>query len=141
MNVGSGTGYLSTMVGLLIGPYGVNHGIEIYPENIEFAQERQDEFRDKSPWYDPVNYCEPFFVVGNGLLLSPDHLLYDRMYCGAACPSDHAQLMKNMLAMGGRLVMPHGNQVNNELLVWVAVYKTSTQSHLYFRHIPLVDSN
>lgn len=99
------------MAGLLIGPYGINHGIEIYPENIEFAQEKQDEFRDKSPWYDPVSYCEPFFVAGNGLLVSPGNLLYDRIYCGAACPSEHAQLMKNMLAVGGRLVMPHGNQV------------------------------
>ena len=112
LNIGSGTGYLSTMVGLLIGPYGINHGIEIYPENVEFAYKRQEQFKGKSLWYDPVHYCEPYFVVGNGLLLSPGNILYDRIYCGAACPTEHAQLMKNMLAIGGRLVMPRGNQVS-----------------------------
>ena len=113
--MGSGTGYLSTMAGLLIGPYGINHGVEIYPENIEFAQQKQTEFYEKFPWYDPVNYCEPFFVVGNGLLLSPGNLLYDRIYCGAGCPPEHAQLMKNMLSVGGILVMPHDNQVSEKV--------------------------
>lgn len=99
------------MAGLLIGPYGINHGVEIYQENIEFAHEKQEEFLRKFSWYDPMEFCEPFFVVGNGLLLSPGNLLYDRIYCGAACPPEHAQLMKNMLAIGGILVMPHDNQV------------------------------
>ena len=112
LNIGSGTGYLSTMVGLLIGPYGINHGIEIFPENVEFANKKQEEFVERES-YDPLHYCEPLFVVGNGLLLSPGNLLYDRIYCGAACPPEHAQLMKNMLAVGGILVMPHENQVSS----------------------------
>ena len=115
LNIGSGTGYMSTMAGLLIGPYGINHGIELYAQNVEFAQERQEDFIANSPWYDPALYCEPLFVVGNGLLLSPGNLLYDRIYCGAGCPPQHAQLMKNMLAVGGILVMPHGNQVSEVL--------------------------
>lgn len=112
LNIGSGTGYFSTMAGLLIGPYGINHGIEIYPENIEFAEEKVEEFRTKDSWYDPLNFCDPLFVVGNGLLLSPGNILYDRIYCGAACPPEHAQLMKNMLNVGGILVMPYDNQVS-----------------------------
>lgn len=112
LNIGSGTGYLSTIAGLLIGPYGINHGIEIYQENIDYAYEKLSEFHEKSPWYDPVEFCEPLFVVGNGLLLSPGNILYDRIYCGAACPPEHAQLMKNMLTINGILVMPHENQVH-----------------------------
>ena len=99
------------MAGLLIGPYGVNHGIEIYPDNVDYAYEKLTEFHDKSQWYDPVTFCDPLFVVGNGLLLSPGNVLYDRIYCGAACPPEHAQLMKNMLTVGGILVMPHDDQV------------------------------
>ena len=30
MNIGSGIDYLSTMVGMLIGPRGINRGVEIY---------------------------------------------------------------------------------------------------------------
>ena len=70
--------------------------------------------------YDPIEFCEPKFIVGNGLLMSPGNLLYDRIYCGAACPPEHAQLMRNMLNVGGVLVMPHDNQVCGCVVcVWV----------------------
>ncbi len=111
LNIGSGTGYFSTMAGFLIGPYGINHGIEIYQENIEYAYEKLEQFKVNSQWYDPVAFCDPVFMLGNGLLLSPGNIQYDRIYCGAACPPEHAQLMKNMLKTSGILVMPHDNQV------------------------------
>ncbi len=111
LNIGSGTGYLSTMAGILIGPHGISHGIEIYQENIEYAYEKLEQFKSLSMWYDPVKFCEPVFFHGNGLLLSPSNILYDRIYCGAACPPEHAQLLKNMLNIGGILVMPHDGQV------------------------------
>ena len=110
LNVGSGTGYFSTMVGMLIGPYGVNHGIEIYPENIEFAHKKLKEFKD-SRWYDPMGFCDPYFVNGNGLLLSPANRQYDRIYCGAAVPQEHSHLLKNLLNVNGILVMPTEHQV------------------------------
>ena len=57
--------------------------------------------------YDPVEFCEPIFTVGNGLLVSPNGgVLYDRMYCGAACPVEYQQLVKNMLKVGGILITP-----------------------------------
>ena len=111
LNVGSGTGYFSTMVGMLTGPYGVNHGIEIYPENIEFAYTKLKEFKE-SCWYDPMEFCEPYFVQGNGLLLSPANRQYDRIYCGAAVPQEHSHLLKNLLNMDGILVMPTEHQVS-----------------------------
>eukprot|EP00731_Ephydatia_muelleri_P031831 Em0023g338a len=111
LNVGSGTGYFSTMVGLLIGPYGVNHGVEVYEENVEFANERVAQFESCSSWYDPAKFCEPLFVVGNGLQLSAGNMHYDRIYCGAGCSAEHAHLFKSLLKVGGILVMPRENQL------------------------------
>ncbi len=111
LNIGSGTGYMSTMAGLIIGSDGINHGIELHQDNVDFAQKKLAEFRDSSAWYDPVEFCEPVFIVGNGLLVSPGNVQYDRIYCGAGCPPEHAQLMKNMISVGGLLVMPLENEV------------------------------
>ena len=132
---------------------GTNHGIEIFEDNIEFAEERLKEFKEESPWlveiliysltdvlfspsplppslppyptqllfpspfhnrYDPADFCEPHFIAGNALLLSPSGILYDRIYCGAACPSEHVQLLKNLLKIDGILVMPCENCVRRE---------------------------
>ena len=115
LNIGSGTGYMSTMAGLIIGPYGINHGIELHQENVDYANKKLTEFHNTSPWYDPVEFCDPSFTVGNGLLVSPGNVLYDRIYCGAGCPPEHAQLMKNMINVGGLLVMPLENEVRISL--------------------------
>ena len=92
---------------------GVNHGIELYPDNIEYAQEKLQVFKDSSPWYDPLTFCEPKFVEGNALLLTPRGMQYDRVYCGAGCPSQHTQLLKNLLKINGVLIMPHNNKVQS----------------------------
>lgn len=59
-----------------------------------------------------------FFVLslfirfaGNCLLLGSGCQLYDRVYCGAGCPSEHESYMKNLIKVGGILVMPLNDQV------------------------------
>lgn len=36
---------------------------------------------------------------------------YDRVYCGAACPEAYESYMKNLLRVGGILVMPLNDQL------------------------------
>ena len=38
LNIGSGTGYLSTMAGLILGRNGINHGIELHADVVEYAR-------------------------------------------------------------------------------------------------------
>ena len=40
-------------------------------ENVEYAQEKLVQFKSLCEWYDPLIFCEPIFLVGNGLLISP----------------------------------------------------------------------
>ncbi|XP_023218186.1 protein-L-isoaspartate O-methyltransferase domain-containing protein 1-like [Centruroides sculpturatus] len=111
LNLGSGTGYLNTMAGLILGPYGINHGIEIHHDVVLYAQEKLHEFNTESLAIDGYEFCEPKFVVGNCLLLDSTNRQYDRVYCGASCPAEHENYMKNLIKVGGILVMPLNDQL------------------------------
>ncbi|KAK7945514.1 hypothetical protein WMY93_001242 [Mugilogobius chulae] len=63
----SGTGYLSTMVGLIIGPFGVNHGVELHRDVVDYARDKLDDFIKNSDSFDKFEFCEPVFVVGIAL--------------------------------------------------------------------------
>ncbi|XP_029012692.1 protein-L-isoaspartate O-methyltransferase domain-containing protein 2 [Betta splendens] len=106
LNLGSGTGYLSTMVGLILGPLGVNHGIELHADVIDYAYQKLDSFIRTSDSFDKFEFCEPSFVVGNCLEIPPESRQYDRVYCGAGVQKEHEDYMKNLLKVGGILVMP-----------------------------------
>ncbi|XP_041713980.2 protein-L-isoaspartate O-methyltransferase domain-containing protein 2-like [Coregonus clupeaformis] len=106
LNLGSGTGYLSTMAGLILGPFGVNHGVELYTDVIEYAYQKLDYFIKTSESFDKFEFCEPSFVAGNCLEIPPESRQYDRVYCGAGVQRDHEEFMKNLLKVGGILVLP-----------------------------------
>ena len=93
-----------------IGPYGVNHGVEYYQDVIDYAEEKLEFFIRTNEAFDEFEFCEPTFVRGNCLLLSPSARLYDRLYCGAACPSEHENYIKKLIKIGGILVMPLNDQ-------------------------------
>ncbi|KAM7542053.1 hypothetical protein Aperf_G00000019117 [Anoplocephala perfoliata] len=65
LNIGSGTGYLSTMFGLLLGSNGVNHGIELHASNVDFALKCLENFMAKSDAVYERDFCPPQFIVGN----------------------------------------------------------------------------
>ncbi|XP_015843578.1 protein-L-isoaspartate O-methyltransferase domain-containing protein 2 isoform X4 [Peromyscus maniculatus bairdii] len=106
LNLGSGTGYLSSMVGLILGPFGVNHGVELHSDVTEYAKQKLDVFIRTSDSFDKFDFCEPSFVTGNCLEIAPDCCQYDRVYCGAGVQKEHEEYMKNLLKVGGILVMP-----------------------------------
>ncbi|XP_056377871.1 protein-L-isoaspartate O-methyltransferase domain-containing protein 1 isoform X2 [Hyla sarda] len=111
LNLGSGTGYLSTMVGLILGPFGINHGVELHCDVVEYAKEKLETFIKYSDSFDKFEFCEPNFVVGNCLEIASDSPQYDRIYCGAGVQKDHENYMKILLKVGGILVMPIEDQL------------------------------
>ncbi|XP_051961533.1 protein-L-isoaspartate O-methyltransferase domain-containing protein 2-like [Xyrauchen texanus] len=106
LNLGSGTGYLSSMVGLILGPFGVNHGVELHEDVVEYAYQKLDYFIKTSDSFDKFEFCEPTFVVGNCLEIPPECRQYDRVYCGAGVQKDYENYMRNLLKVGGILVLP-----------------------------------
>lgn len=109
LNMGSGTGYLSTMVGLALGHSGINHGIELHQSVVDYAYQKLDEFKSKLSTSD---FCEPTFVVGNCLKVDPSTMrLYDRVYCGAAVSEKDELYMRRFLKINGSLVMPLNDQL------------------------------
>jgi len=114
LNVGSGTGYLSSMVGLVLGRNGVNHNIEIHKELIVYAKEHVTQFLKESSQFDHFEFCTPKFINGNVLNLSVNNemLLYDRIYVGAGVSDQNQeQYFKCLLKLNGILVMPLNDQV------------------------------
>jgi len=112
LNLGSGTGYLSTLAGLIIGPGGVNHGVEIFEDVVEYANKQLENFMETNRSFKGINFCAPVFVVGNCLCMDGVYRQYDRVYCGAACPPEYEDHMKSLLKMNGILVMPFKDNVS-----------------------------
>lgn len=53
-----------------------------------------------------IIYSFEIFFLGNCLSLVPGRR-YDRVYCGATCPESHEAFIKQLVKVGGILVMPY----------------------------------
>lgn len=106
LNLGSGTGYLSTLAGLIIGPVGMNHGVELFPDVIEYSSSRLAHFLKHTKGLNPARFARPRFVLGNCLMMNSSYRKYDRVYCGAGCPTEHENYFKSLVKVGGILIMP-----------------------------------
>lgn len=101
------------------GVHGVNHGIELHQDVIDYARLKLKEFIRDSPSLDLMELCLPEFVCGNCLQfdVSSLPLLYDRVYCGAAVPHEYENFIINLVKVGGIVVMPCQDQVRSKYLM------------------------
>eukprot|EP00929_Paragymnodinium_shiwhaense_P104306 TRINITY_DN68616_c0_g1_i1.p1 TRINITY_DN68616_c0_g1~~TRINITY_DN68616_c0_g1_i1.p1 ORF type:complete len:561 (-),score=104.94 TRINITY_DN68616_c0_g1_i1:112-1794(-) len=105
LNVGSGTGYFSTLVSELIGDHAVNDGVDVWPENISHAVDRCRRLGKQG--------LE--FTLGNIYQVDVEQgMRYDRIYIGA-CANSRSKYLYGLLEVGGVLVGPfqsgHGQQL------------------------------
>ncbi|EFN82098.1 protein-L-isoaspartate O-methyltransferase domain-containing protein 1 [Harpegnathos saltator] len=133
LNLGSGTGYLSTMAGLLLKQHGTNHGIELHEDCLKYAYDRLEEFKQKSLALNEFDFCEPLFIQGNCLSIIPGRQ-YDRVYCGAACPESHEAFIKQFVRVGGILVMPYRDNL-------VRVERVNKNTWMHYTMLPVSFAN
>ncbi|KAL1494238.1 hypothetical protein ABEB36_009861 [Hypothenemus hampei] len=127
LNLGSGTGYFSTVVGLIVGTNGLNHGIEIYDDCIEYAYKKLEDFKRFSGAIDEFDFCEPKFAQANFLRLDNEFTsIYDRIYCGAGIRYTYEEYMKNLLKIGGILVMPLEDRLVQITRIGESKWETNT---------------
>jgi protein-L-isoaspartate O-methyltransferase len=113
LNIGSGTGYLSSIVSQVLGKDAYMYGVEIYPDVVQHCIESIQRWTDarRTACIDKT-FVEPSmeFVCGNGLDIDPNNgestFGFDRIYVGASVGQEHLVKVANLLRPGGILVAP-----------------------------------
>eukprot|EP00614_Pseudopedinella_elastica_P009510 CAMPEP_0172604074 /NCGR_PEP_ID=MMETSP1068-20121228/24315_1 /TAXON_ID=35684 /ORGANISM="Pseudopedinella elastica, Strain CCMP716" /LENGTH=397 /DNA_ID=CAMNT_0013406017 /DNA_START=125 /DNA_END=1315 /DNA_ORIENTATION=+ len=111
LNVGSGTGYLSAIAGVMGGPTSLNHGIEVNREVLEFSLERIEAFKNEYGEIADVHLCCGNIFEMAESLAEQRSLKYDRVYVGAACTRGLQDSLCLALKVGGILVAPVGDEL------------------------------
>lgn len=115
LNIGSGTGYFSCAAGYILQAQGINHGIELHEDLVQFAEERVQEYLQFCPVI-AQDICQPKFLAGNCFRLDPSLCSYDRVYCGAACPISKVAFIVAFTKVGGFAIIPCRNRVSLHFL-------------------------
>ncbi|RNA26559.1 hypothetical protein BpHYR1_044329 [Brachionus plicatilis] len=113
LDIGSGTGYLCAVFALMVGKTGKVVGIEHIPQlvnrSIENIKRWNSEYLDN-------NVIE--LIVGDGRKGYVDEGPYDAIHVGASI-SEIPQSLIDQLAIGGRLVIPVGDEYSYQYLTKV----------------------
>jgi protein-L-isoaspartate(D-aspartate) O-methyltransferase len=96
LDVGSGSGWTTALLGHLTGPTGRVYGVELVPELAEWG--RQNLMSVEMPW-------TSIRTVEAGVLGLPEHAPYDRILVSAEARQLPPALV-DQLDRGGRMVMP-----------------------------------
>jgi protein-L-isoaspartate O-methyltransferase len=108
LNVGSGTGYVSSIVASIMGPKSTNFGVEIYQDVVQHSKQAIDMW--KSSLADPSRIPPLQVFQGNALYVNPNRgegsRGFDRIYIGASVERSDLSKLICLLKPGGVLVGP-----------------------------------
>lgn len=113
LDVGSGSGYLTVCMALMMGDHGTAIGIEHYDELTAMSLKNVGHHRP-----DLLRSRRVVFVVGDGRQGYACEAPYDAIHVGAAAPSLPMPLIQQ-LKPGGRMVVPVGPEMGNQQLVQI----------------------
>jgi protein-L-isoaspartate(D-aspartate) O-methyltransferase len=125
LDIGSGSGWTSALLGYLAGPSGKVYAVERIPELVEFGRENCRRFGCKNV---------KFYQAGKHYGL-PKAGLFDRILVSAAADRLPEELLEQ-LKIGGKLVIP----VRNDILEIEKTSETDYQTEIHpgFVFVPLV---
>lgn len=133
LNVGSGTGYFTSIVALLAGADAVNHGVEQSSELVERARAMAAA--------NGLPHLEFFHANALQLRIAPAHgeagcMTYDRIYVAAAIAPPERNVFLPLLSEGGVLVGPFEEEgLSHQFLC--KVVRTSADSFVMTRFQPV----
>ncbi|GMH97552.1 hypothetical protein TrST_g6729 [Triparma strigata] len=133
LNVGSGSNYLSAVVGCILGQRGVIHNVELEKDVMRFGKEKFQQFRDQDSTHpNHSNFPQIYSTFhGNGLHLQTSQT-YSRIYIGSAIPSSSLPPLLSLLSPSGILVAPVSSSLLKKPLKTSKTYETQTLSSVIF---------
>lgn len=125
LDVGSGSGWTSALLGYIVGPEGKVHAVERIPELIEFGRGNVQGF----------GLSNVVFHQAGNIFGLPEHAPYDRILVSAASEDVPPELIDQM-ATGGRLVIPVKSEIR--VITKHAKDRIDTEVHKGYMFVPLL---
>lgn len=138
LDVGSGSGYLTACMALMVGDTGRVVGIDHIPELVELSRKNINNDNPELLSSERIK-----LIVGDGRQGYPEGAPYNAIHVGAAAPEMPLALIEQ-LKPGGRLIVPVGPQGGEQHLMRVDKAldgTTTTKKLMSVIYVPLTDKN